>query len=190
MENDLIRLEKVTKRFGGVTALNSVSFSIGKGEVHAVVGENGAGKSTLMKILAGNYIPDSGTISLRGNEVKINDPLEARRLGVSIVYQELNLFPDLTATGNIFLNREPLRLGLMDEREMEAETRRVFEQMGVNTIDPCAKVVSSLWVSASGRDRRTIQQHLKSLLWMSRTPLLRCTRPSGCSKLSGGCEQG
>jgi ribose transport system ATP-binding protein len=139
MENDLIRLEKVTKRFGGVNALNNVSFTISKGEVHAVVGENGAGKSTLMKILAGNYTPDSGAIYLNGEPVKINDPLEARRLGVSIVYQELNLFPHLTATGNIFINREPVKLGLMDEREMEAETQRVFEQMGV-TIDPCAKV--------------------------------------------------
>jgi ribose transport system ATP-binding protein len=164
MENDLIRLEKVTKRFGGVTALNNVSFSIGKGEVHAVVGENGAGKSTLMKILAGNYTPDSGTIFLRGEEVKINDPLEARRLGVSIVYQELNLFPDLTATANIFLNREPLRMGLMNEREMEAETQRVFDLMGV-TIDPCAKVGK---LSVGERQQveiaRTIQQQSEIII--------------------------
>jgi len=159
MENDLIRLEKVTKRFGGVCALNNVSFSIGKGEVHAVVGENGAGKSTLMKILAGNYSPDSGEIFLRGEQVTIADPVEARRLGISIVYQELNLFPDLTATGNIFINREPQSLGLMDEQQMEAETRRVFDLMGVN-IDPSVKVGK---LSVGERQQveiaRTIQQH-------------------------------
>ena len=164
MENDLIRLEKVTKRFGGVTALNNVSFSITKGEVHAVVGENGAGKSTLMKILAGNYAPDSGEIFLRGQLVKISDPLEARRLGVSIMYQELNLFPDLTATGNIFINREPQHMGLMNEREMEAETRRVFDLMGV-AIDPCVKVGK---LSVAERQQieiaRTLQQQSEIII--------------------------
>ena len=159
MDNELIRLEKVTKRFGGVTALNNVSFSIAKGEIHAVVGENGAGKSTLMKILAGNYTPDSGEIFLRGEPVKIADPLDARRLGISIVYQELNLFPDLSAAGNIFVNRE-LRLpsGLMNEKKMAAETRRVFDMMGV-TINPAVKVGK---LSVGERQQveiaRTIQQ--------------------------------
>lgn len=164
MENDLIRLERVTKRFGGVTALKDVSFSIGKGEVHAVVGENGAGKSTLMKILAGNYVPDSGAIYLKGEPVKINDPLDARRLGISIVYQELNLFPDLTATGNIFINREPLKFGLMNEREMQAEVQRVFDQMGV-TIDPCVKV-SRLSVGERQQVEiaRTIQQQSQIII--------------------------
>lgn len=159
MDGELIRLENVTKRFGGVTALNNVSFSIDEGEIHAVVGENGAGKSTLMKILAGNHLPDDGEIYLHGERVKINDPLEARRLGISIVYQELNLFHDLTATANIFINREATSLGgLMKEKEMEAEAKRVFETMGVD-IDPCAKVVK---LSVAERQQveiaRTLQQ--------------------------------
>jgi len=128
----VIQLDQVTKRFGGTVALNNVSFSIDRGEVHAVVGENGAGKSTLMKMLAGIYQPDSGRILLCGEPVRLLDPQDARRQGVSIVFQELNLFPQLTAAGNIFINREMTRTGILQHREMIAETRRVFEMMGVS----------------------------------------------------------
>src|SRR5215204_4455434 len=79
---DIIRLEQVTKRFGGITAVNDVSFGISSGEIHAVVGENGAGKSTIMKMLAGVHQPDSGSLVLRGQPVTISDPLHARNLGV------------------------------------------------------------------------------------------------------------
>ena len=75
---DIIRLDRVTKRFGGITPVNDVSFGISPGEIHAVVGENGAGKSTIMKMLAGVYQPDSGTLILRGEPVVIGDPLQAR----------------------------------------------------------------------------------------------------------------
>src|ERR687889_925315 len=122
---DIIRLEGVTKRFGGITAVNDVSFGIAPGEIHAVVGENGAGKSTIMKMLAGVYQPDSGELILRGEPVVIGDPLQARKLGVSIVFQELNLFPHLSVAANIFANRETTRGGgLLDERRMVAATRR------------------------------------------------------------------
>ena len=104
--DEMIRLEHVVKRFGGITAVNDVSFDINRGEIHAVVGENGAGKSTIMKMLAGVYQPDNGTLVLRGEPTTITDPLHARRLGVSIVFQELNLFPHLTVAANIFANRE------------------------------------------------------------------------------------
>ncbi len=121
---DIIRLENITKRFGGVTALDNVSFTIRKGEVHALVGENGAGKSTLMKMLAGVHPQDSGTVYLRGQPTTILDPLDARRKGISIVFQELNLFQDLTAVGNIFINREmSAATGLMKQREMYAEAK-------------------------------------------------------------------
>jgi ABC-type sugar transport system ATPase subunit len=130
----------VTKRFGGITAANDVSFGIAPGEIHAVVGENGAGKSTIMKMLAGVYKPDSGSLVLRGEPVVIADPLHARRLGVSIVFQELNLFPHLTVAGNIFANREATRgPGLLDERLMVAATRDILRQMGVE-LDPHARV--------------------------------------------------
>jgi ABC-type sugar transport system ATPase subunit len=137
---EIIRLDHVVKRFGGITAVNDVSFGIARGEIHAVVGENGAGKSTIMKMLAGVHQPDSGSLILRGEHVTIADPLHARRLGVSIVFQELNLFPHLTVAGNIFANRETtIGPGLLNERQMVAATRRVFREMGV-ALDPHAKV--------------------------------------------------
>lgn len=161
----LIRLEHITKRFGGVTALNDVSFSINKGEVHAVVGENGAGKSTLMKILAGVHQPDRGRIFVRGEPVTILDPLDARRQGISIVFQELNLFPHLTVAGNVFINRElKRRLGLLDERSMIEETRRVLAMIGAQ-IDPRAKVST---LSVGERQiveiARTLQQRSEILI--------------------------
>ncbi|MBA3451149.1 MAG: sugar ABC transporter ATP-binding protein, partial [Chloroflexia bacterium] len=138
--DEIIRLDRVTKRFGGITAVNDVSFGIARGEIHAVVGENGAGKSTIMKMLAGVYQPDNGALVLRGEPVVIGDPLQARKQGVSIVFQELNLFPHLTVAANIFANREATQgPGLLDERQMVAATRHVLETMGVD-LDPHARV--------------------------------------------------
>jgi ABC-type sugar transport system ATPase subunit len=139
-QQEIVRLENITKRFGGVTALDDVSFSIAKGEVHAVVGENGAGKSTLMKMLAGVHSQDSGQIVLHGTPVAILDPLDARSRGISIVFQELNLFPDLSASGNIFINRElSARWGRLDQRAMDAAAQQVFAMMEMH-IDPRVKV--------------------------------------------------
>ena len=141
ISDELIRLENVTKRFGGVTALNDVSFGIAAGEVHAVLGENGAGKSSLMKLLAGVYPQDAGRIFLRGKPVTLASPLEARRQGISIVFQELNLFPHRSVAANIFANRE-LRgpLGLLDHRAMLKQARETLVLMGVG-IDPGARVI-------------------------------------------------
>src|SRR5687767_5112743 len=136
----MIRLEHINKRFGGVAALRDVSFSIAKGEIHALVGENGAGKSTLMKILAGIYQPDSGQVYLRGEPVSLGSPLQARQAGVSIVSQELALFPHLSIAGNIFANREATRAaGILDKPAMRASARQVLDEMGV-ALDPARKV--------------------------------------------------
>ena len=93
----------ITKRYDGVYALKSASFSLRAGEVHALVGENGAGKSTLARILAGSTRADSGAISIHGAPVEIATPLDAQRLGIGIIYQELDLFPNLTAGENIVI---------------------------------------------------------------------------------------
>ena len=132
----LVRMNAITKTFPGVVALDDVTFECCAGEVHAVVGENGAGKSTLMKVLAGVYVPDSGEIALDGKSVRIPSPHAAQQMGVSIIYQELNLLPDLNVAQNVFLGREPRSsLGLVDEREQEAKAREVLRRLGVD-IDP------------------------------------------------------
>jgi len=93
----ILEMRGISKSFPGVHALDDVSFSVRKGEVHALVGENGAGKSTLMKILSGAYTKDQGEILLRGQSVEINGPSHAQALGISIIYQEFTLAPHLTA---------------------------------------------------------------------------------------------
>lgn len=126
----------ITKTFPGVVALDDVTFQVRPGEVHAVVGENGAGKSTLMKLLAGVYQPDSGEIVINGEVVRIASPHEAQDLGVSIIYQELNLLPDMSVAENVFLGREPRhRFGLLNDAELEKKARNVLQRLGV-TIDP------------------------------------------------------
>jgi ribose transport system ATP-binding protein len=103
----ILEMENVSKTFPGVKALDKVHFNLKKGEVHALVGENGAGKSTLLKILAGAYKKDAGTIKLYGSEVETTDPKHALDLGVSVIYQEFNLIPNLSIAENIFIGRTP-----------------------------------------------------------------------------------
>ncbi len=136
----LIALEGITKRFGGVTALDGVSFDIAAGEVHAVVGENGAGKSSLMKLLAGVYTPDAGRILLDGHPQRIRSPLDSRRLGISVVFQELSLFPHRSVTANVFANRElSTRSALLDRGAMRRATRQALTALG-SDIEPDARV--------------------------------------------------
>ncbi len=119
----------ITKRFPGVLALNDVSLECYAGEVHAIVGENGAGKSTLMKILVGAYQPDSGEIVLNGRPVRFRHPREAQSSSLSIIYQEFNLLPDRTVAQNIFMGREPVRRGLIDNRAMVERTQELLAQL-------------------------------------------------------------
>lgn len=123
MENKIIlKAENITKTFPGVKALSNVSFDLREGEIHILMGENGAGKSTLMKVFSGMYHPDSGRILIDGNEVEINSTDDSLRLGISIIYQEFNLVPDITVAQNIFLNREPLnKFGSIDFKKMNSE---------------------------------------------------------------------
>ncbi len=112
----LLEVRKLTKTFPGVPALTSVDFTMYPGEVHAVLGENGAGKSTLIKVITGLYERDSGTICLQGKEIAPHNPREAQELGISAVYQEVNLVPTLSVAENIFLGRQPKRWGIIDSR--------------------------------------------------------------------------
>jgi ABC-type sugar transport system ATPase subunit len=129
MSDYSLQMNGISKRFGPVQALSEVTFSVRKGTVHALVGENGAGKSTLMKILAGVYRPDGGTIEISGKRMEFASPKESLNAGVSMIYQELALAEDLTAAENIFLGEEPKgRLPFtIDHARIVAETRKLAE---------------------------------------------------------------
>lgn len=107
MEQDYLEFLHITKNFPGVTALDDVSMSVHRGEIHALVGENGAGKSTLMNILGGNLQPNGGELRLDGHPVKISSPIDAYRKGIGFVHQESNLLENLSVCENVFLGREP-----------------------------------------------------------------------------------
>ena len=135
MAEDILVLSEVCKRFHSVQAVNHVSFSVKRGEVHAICGENGAGKSTLMNLLAGVYQYDEGSIRLNGKDFRPKSPLEAKKAGVSIVFQELSLFPQQSAASNIFAGSELMKGGLLDQKAMLDKTREVLKSMDLE-IDP------------------------------------------------------
>ena len=140
-DSTMIKIENVCKRYGGTVALDDVSFTIKKGEVHALVGENGAGKSTLMKILAGVEIKDSGKIYIKEKEMTANNPIEARAAGVSIVFQELNLFPAMTVFENVFITREKKTAGIINKAKMARDSVKILRNIeSDHEISPFAKV--------------------------------------------------
>lgn len=130
-EEYLLTLSKINKSFPGVKALTDVDFTLRKGEVHALVGENGAGKSTLMKILSGAYTKDSGTIYFEGKKVEIDSPKAAENLGVSIIYQELNLINRISVAENIYLGRQPKKNNIIQWKEMFHSANDLFSQFNV-----------------------------------------------------------
>lgn len=142
----MLDIQHISKSFPGVRALADVSFSVRAGEVHALVGENGAGKSTLMKILAGVYQPDEGAIAWEGKQVTLHNPAQAQATGISIIYQEFNLLPDLTVAENLLLNREPQRgFGFIDWQALRSRARTMMHELETD-IDPDA-LVSDLSVA-------------------------------------------
>jgi len=132
----VLELRDARKTFGAVVALSSGSVQLRAGEINALVGENGAGKSTMVKILAGVHQPDSGDFLFDGHPIVFRSPAESKAAGVSVIYQEPTLFPDLTVAENIFIGRQPTtRLGFIDRAAMRADARALFERLGV-PIDP------------------------------------------------------
>jgi ribose transport system ATP-binding protein len=130
IDDPIIEFRGVVKRFGGTRALDNVSFSVPRGEVHALVGENGAGKSTLIKICGGVFHPDSGEVRFDGRQVRFNDTLESRSAGISIVHQEIPICGHLTAAENIFLGESlPKRAGLIQWAEVNKRSRALFDRL-------------------------------------------------------------
>ena len=140
MTTPILTATDVRKQFFGVEVLHGVSIELTPGSVHGLVGENGAGKSTLMKIIAGVYRRDGGEVRLDGSVVDFGHPVEAGRAGVATVFQEFNLLPDRTVAQNVFLGREPRRAGFVDTAAMLRSTRDLLGDLGVEGIDPSAKV--------------------------------------------------
>ena len=136
---DAVRMTNVSKHFGGVRALDGVSFSVKPGEVHALLGENGAGKSTILKILRGVQPPTSGTVEIGGVTLTTFTAEASRAAGVAMAFQEMSLVPTLTVAQNVFLAREMKSGGLIDDKAAIAETRKLFAAMGV-AIDPTRRI--------------------------------------------------
>ncbi len=131
LDLSLLELRGITKSFPGVLALDNVDFTLRAGEVHALMGENGAGKSTLIKVLTGVYQRDGGTATLLGRSISPKTPLDAQSLGISTVYQEVNLIPTLSVAENIFLGREPTRLGNIDWRAMKTGAAEALARLDI-----------------------------------------------------------
>jgi monosaccharide ABC transporter ATP-binding protein, CUT2 family (TC 3.A.1.2.-) len=135
MGDVIVSMKGICKTFPGVKALDNVDFELRSGEVMALLGENGAGKSTLMKILSGVYTKDGGTIKVNGTEYEHMNPKLAQHVGVAIIHQELNMCKHLSVVENMFLGRELIKNGTLDNAKMEAEAKKVLNSLGMD-IDP------------------------------------------------------
>jgi ribose transport system ATP-binding protein len=130
------RMQGVSKRYGGVVALDNVDFECDAGRIHAVLGENGAGKSTLIKIIAGVVQPDSGSMRLEGQPVAFASPGAATRAGIVCIFQELSLMPDLTVADNICITAPPRRLGMIDGRAQRRRAEELLAHIGCEDVHP------------------------------------------------------
>ena len=143
----LLEATGITKSFPGVRALDGVNITVRRGRLNALLGENGAGKSTMMNILAGVFPPDSGTVTLEGRPISFKNTRDAQLAGISIIFQELNLVPELSIAENIFIGREPLTpFGLVDYARMNREAAALLKELDLDG-DPRA-LISQLKVGA------------------------------------------
>ena len=131
-EEALLTMRGICKYFPGVHALENVDFTLHSGEVHALVGENGAGKSTLIKVLTGVHAKDGGKIAMEGRPISPSSPLEAMKCGISTVYQEVNLCPNLSVAENIFIGREPKKAGGIDWKTINRRAAELLTTLNLN----------------------------------------------------------
>ncbi|HWJ82846.1 MAG TPA: ATP-binding cassette domain-containing protein [Nocardioides sp.] len=163
----LLRLEKIDKHFGPVQALTDVDLDVPAGQVTALAGDNGAGKSVLIKCVAGIHRPDGGRIVWEGRDVQLHSPRDAAALGIETVYQDLALCDNLDIVQNMFLGRERLRHGLLDEENMEIAARDTLRSLAVTTVRSIRQPVASL----SGGQRQSVAI-AKSVLWNSKLVIM------------------
>ena len=168
----LVEARGLVKRYGQVEALRGADFTVYPGEVVALIGDNGAGKSTLVKLLSGSGAPDGGEILVEGAPVVLGSPVEAQRLGIETVYQDLALAQDLDGAANLFLGRELLRagllgrLGFLDKKAMRGRARQAFSELGVD-LQNAQSAVSNL----SGGQRQSVAV-ARSVAWASKVVFL------------------
>jgi ribose transport system ATP-binding protein len=132
----LLRMEGVSKSYGGVRALDSADLTIAAGRVHAILGENGAGKSTLIKVMSGVVAPDGGRMTMEGRQVAFATPAAAQAAGIACIFQELSLIPELSVADNILINRAPTRFGLIDRRRQRRMAEAALARAGATDIHP------------------------------------------------------
>lgn len=128
----LLEIRGLSKSFPGVKALDSVNFTLRRGEIHAIMGENGAGKSTLIKVLTGLYKRDKGSIKLDGEDFESSSPMDAANKGISTVYQEINLVTNLSVAENIFIGRQPMKMGHVDWNEMNSKAKAALNKLDLD----------------------------------------------------------
>jgi len=160
------RMEGVSKRYGGVRALENADLAVRAGRIHAILGENGAGKSTLIKIMAGVVAPDDGRMMLDGQAVKFGSPAQAAAAGIACVFQELSLIPDLSVADNISISAPPRRFGLIDRRTQRRIAEDALARAGASDIHP-RSLVKDLPLS-----RRQLVEIAKQLAWKPRILIL------------------
>ncbi|MDB5666193.1 ATP-binding cassette domain-containing protein [Cypionkella sp.] len=158
MTKDILRISNLRKSFGSVTALKNASFSVGEGEVVALLGDNGAGKSTLIKVISGVYRADSGEIAVNGAVVDIRSTRDAMALGIETIHQDSSLAPDLSIARNLFLGREPVTMGWLgpfapiNQVELREAARTLMQRVGISKRLNADAPVSTL----SGGERQSI----------------------------------
>jgi simple sugar transport system ATP-binding protein len=172
MAEALLQARGIVKHYGHVEALRGADFDVFPGEIVALIGDNGAGKSTLVKILSGTEQADEGEIGLEGQTVQVSSPLEAQRLGIETVYQDLALAPDLDGAANLYFGREILRrgllgrLGFLDDRAMHAGARKAFAELGVDLQNAQSPVAN-----LSGGQRQSVAV-ARSVAWANKVIFL------------------
>lgn len=163
--NIVLKMKNISKTFPGVKALSNVDFTLREGEIHALMGENGAGKSTLIKVLTGVHDFEAGEISMVGmsdgkdEQIVNHSPQEAQENGISTVYQEVNLCPNLTVAENLFIGREPKKFGMIDWRTMNRKSAEVLKSLDINvpptqSLDECSLAIQQMIAIARAVDMK------------------------------------
>ena len=154
MSNELLTMRHISKSFPGVVALNNVDFTLRSGEIHALMGENGAGKSTLIKVLTGVEELEEGEIRVSWLDHPLinHSPQEAQLNGISTVYQEVNLCPNLSVAENIFIGREPKKRGMIDWKAMNDNSRKILRSLNLSQVDVTKSLSIIPRYSANGCD--------------------------------------